>query len=178
MNSLATTDCSALNDCALPAATSFDQLYTTMQRQLLTHLMRLVGDRETAEDLCQESWLKALRAWNRRDPQASPAAWVYRIATNTAYDYLRRRRRIAFMPLLDTDQSPSDTPTMEARLDLGEPVRSALNQLPLIYRVPLVLHSYEGRSTKEIATALGCSTSAVKTRLFRARERFRQVYVE
>jgi DNA-directed RNA polymerase specialized sigma24 family protein len=50
--------------------------------------------------------------------------------------------------------------------------------LPPIYRVPLVLHSYEGRSTQEIATALGVTTSAVKTRLFRARERFRQVYVE
>jgi RNA polymerase sigma-70 factor, ECF subfamily len=156
----------------------FEELYSALQRPILAHLARLVGDREAAEDLCQESFLKALRAWEQRDPQASGAAWLYRIATNTAYDYLRRRRRIAFMPLLDTDQPPSATPSMEHRLDEGEPVERALRQLPPLYRVPLVLHSYEGHSTQEIASALGCSTSAVKTRLFRARERFRQVYVE
>jgi len=55
-------------------------------------------------------------------------------------------------------------------------VQAALKQIPPLYRIPLVLHMYEGRSTQEIADALGCSNSAVKTRLFRARERFRQVY--
>jgi RNA polymerase sigma-70 factor, ECF subfamily len=154
------------------------ELYATLRRPLLAHLTRLVGDPETAEDLYQESFLKALRAWEQRDSAASSGAWLYRIATNTAYDYLRRRRRIAFMPLLDSDQAPASSPTMESRLDEGEPVQHALDQLPPIYRVPLVLHSYEGRSTQEIATALGVTTSAVKTRLFRARERFRQVYVE
>lgn len=183
MHSPATTDYATTSrwvasDAISGDSPAFEEIYSTLQRPLLAHLTRLVGDREAAEDLCQESFLKALRAWSQRDPQASISAWLYRIATNTAYDYLRRRRRIAFMPLLDSDHAPSGAPTMETLLDDGEPVQVALDQLPAIYRVPLVLHSCEGRSTQEIASALGCSTSAIKTRLFRARERFRQIYVE
>ena len=151
-------------------------LYEEYQRALLAHLTRLVSDREVAEDLCQETFIKALRGWSQRDPSASVGAWLYRIATNTAYDYLRRRRRIRFMPLLDVEPPPSGDHSMESRLDEGEPVQRALEQLPAMYRLPLVLHSCEGHSTQEIATALGVSNSAVKTRLFRARERFREVY--
>ena len=151
-------------------------LYEEYQRPLLAYLMRLVSDREAAEDLCQETFIKVMRGWEQRDPSASLTAWLYRIATNTAYDYLRRRRRIRFTLLMDTDQPPSGEHSMESRLDEQEPVQAALEQIPAMYRLPLVLHSCEGRGTQEIAATLGCSNSAVKTRLFRARERFRQVY--
>jgi RNA polymerase sigma-70 factor (ECF subfamily) len=153
-----------------------EMLYEEYQRPLLAYLTRLVSDREAAEDLCQETFIKAMRGWDQRDTTASVTAWLYRIATNTAYDHLRRRRRIRFTGLMDTDQPPSGEHSMESRLDEQEPVRKALEQIPAMYRLPLVLHSYEGRGTQEIADALGCSNSAVKTRLFRARERFRQVY--
>ncbi len=158
------------------AGAYIEMLYEEYQRPILAHLTRLVGDRETAEDLSQETFIKAMRAWEGRDPTASVAAWLYRIATNTAYDHLRRRRRIRFTPLIDTDQPPTGEHSMESRLDEREPVQNALAQLPAMYRLPLLLHSCEGHSTQEIADALGCSNSAVKTRLFRARDRFRQVY--
>jgi RNA polymerase sigma-70 factor (ECF subfamily) len=151
-------------------------LYEEYQRPVLAYLTRLVSDRETAEDLCQETFIKAMRGWEGRDPSASVAAWIYRIATNTAYDFLRRRRRIRFMSLIDGDSPPSGAHSMESRLDEEEPVQQALAQLPAMYRLPLVLHSCEGRSTQEIADAMGVSNSAIKTRLFRARERFREVY--
>ncbi len=151
-------------------------LYEEYQRPVLAYLTRLISDPQAAEDLCQETFIKALRGWEARDPNASVIAWLYRIATNTAYDHLRRRRRIRFTQLVDTDQPPSGAHSMESRLDEEEPVQRALAELPPIYRLPLVLHSCEGHSTQEIADALGCSNSAVKTRLFRARERFRQVY--
>lgn len=158
------------------ANSGIESLYQHYQRPILAYLMRLVSDRETAEDLCQETFVKALRGWAQHDPQASAAAWLYRIATNTAYDYLRRRRRIHFTSLFEAEPTFSSDNSMESRLDEGEPVHIALAQIPPLYRVPLMLHTCEGRSTQEIADALGCSNSAVKTRLFRARERFRQVY--
>ena len=158
------------------AGAYIEVLYDEYQRPLLAYLTRLVSDREAAEDLCQETFIKAMRGWDQRDAAASVTAWLYRIATNTAYDYLRRRRRIRFTALMDTDQPPNGAHSMESRLDEQEPVQKALEQIPVMYRLPLVLHSCEGRGTQEIATALGCSNSAVKTRLFRARERFRQVY--
>lgn len=153
-----------------------EPLYADYRRPVLAYLTRLVGDREAAEDLCQETFIKAMRGWDGRDPSASAVSWLYRIATNTAYDYLRRQRRIRFTPLLDAEDSAGETIALGSRLDEREPVLRALEQIPAMYRLPLVLHSYEGRSTQEIADSLGVSNSAIKTRLFRARERFRQVY--
>jgi RNA polymerase sigma-70 factor, ECF subfamily len=136
----------------------------------------MVGDHEAAEDLCQETFLKALRSWAQHDPQANAVAWIYRIATNTAYDHLRRHRRVRFTALVEQDPLPSGAHTMESRVAEGEPVRTTLEQLPARYRDLLVLHAYEGHSTREIATALGCTDIAVKMRLFRARARFREIY--
>lgn len=155
--------------------TCIETLYEQYQQPMLAYLTRLVSDREAAEDLCQETFIKALRSWATHDPSASSTAWLYRIATNTAYDYLRRRRRIRFTPLADVDQRSGAEESI-SNLDEREPVQRALAQIPAIYRLPLVLHSCEGHSTQEIADRLGCSNSAIKTRLFRARERFRQVY--
>jgi len=156
-------------------AYSVERLYCEHRRPLLAHLARLVGDREAAEDLCQETFLKALRSWARHDPAASPVAWLYRIATNTAYDHLRRHRRVALAPLVEVE-APAGALAPGTRLEEGESVRRALAQLPAQYRVPLLLHAYAGHSLGEIAAALGCSHAAVKMRLLRARERFREVY--
>jgi len=151
-------------------------LYEKYQRPLLSHLTRLVRDETTAEDLCQETFIKALRNWHRHDPHASAVAWLYRIATNTAYDYLRRQKRIHFTPLPQTDTLLSNAYTLEHQLEPGGPVQTALGQLPPHERVPLVMHSCNGYSTQEIADTLGCSNGAIKSRLFRARAHFRQVY--
>jgi RNA polymerase sigma-70 factor (ECF subfamily) len=152
-----------------------ERLYHEHRRPLLAYLARLVDDREAAEDLCQETFLKALRSWSRHDPAASPVAWLYRIATNTAYDHMRRRRRAVLAPLAEVDALAGAT-AAGAGLDVGVGVRRALAQLPARYRVPLLLHTCAGHSLQEIADALGCSHAAVKMRLLRARERFRQVY--
>ncbi|SRR5258706_8172963 len=153
---------------------SVERLYQEHRRPILAYLARLT-DREAAEDLCQETFLKALRGWAQHDQSASPVAWLYRIATNTAYDHLRRRRRAVFTPLIEALALP-DAHAPELWLDEREPVRNALAQLPARYRVPLLLQVCAGHSLNEIADALGCSSSAVKMRLLRARKRFRQVY--
>lgn len=160
------------------AVQSVECLYQSYRRAILLHLMRLVGEMETAEDLCQETFLKAWRAWPKRDPQASVTAWLYRIATNTAYDYLRRRRRIAFIPLSIAENTPHEGEPMEDQLDRGEPVHAALAQLPESYRVPLMLQVCAGFSTREISEVLGSTDNAVKSRLCRARMKFREAYRE
>jgi RNA polymerase sigma-70 factor, ECF subfamily len=156
--------------------TAIDALYRAQHGALLAYLIRLVGNHAAAEDLCHETFIKALRNWDQQGEVINTTAWLRRIATNTAYDYLRRRRRIRFTPLMEVDAPPSGAHSMESRLDEEEPVQQALAQIPAMYRLPLVLHSCEGRSTQEIAVAMGVSNSAIKTRLFRARERFREVY--
>lgn len=157
------------------AVIDLERLYNLYQRPLLSYLRRIVNDTEVAEDLCQETFVKAMRSWSSHNPDAR-VAWLYRIATNTAYSYLRRRRRIQFSPLLEEAPIPTPGHSMEARVDESEPVQAALSQIPPHYRALLLLSSYEGRSTQEIADALGCSSGAVKMRLFRARKYFREVY--
>jgi RNA polymerase sigma-70 factor (ECF subfamily) len=164
------------DQCAGSGAT-VEMLYAAYHGPVLAHLGRLVEDRATAEDLCQETFIKVLRAWESGAPIVNVGAWLYRIATNTAYDHLRRRRCIHFTSLCDAIQSPSGAHSMESRLNEQAPVQQALAQLPRQYRILLMLRDGAGHSTAEIADALGCSHNAIRLRLFRARARFRQVYL-
>ena len=156
-------------------AQAVEMLYHAYQRPLAAYLARLVDDREAAEDLCQDTFFKALRCWHQHDPAANPVAWLYRIATNTAYDYLRRRRRARIAPLVAAEELAGAC-LLERNVDSCEPVRDALAQLPEHYRAPLLMQVYAGHSTNEIAERLGCTPDAVKMRLLRARARLRQIY--
>ena len=152
------------------------QLYQTYQHPLLIHLLRMVGNHEIAEDLCQETFIRGLRHWPRRDSTASVGAWLYRIATNVAYDHLRRRRRVGFVALDQISAPASSEPEIAARLDRAAAIEQALAQIPHIYRLPLLLACYANHNTEEIARVLGCSCGTVRTRLHRARTRFREAY--
>jgi RNA polymerase sigma-70 factor, ECF subfamily len=157
----------------LTPAISIEQLYHDYHQPIRRYLNRLVSDRETAEDLCQETFIKALRHWNELEQVAVARNWIYRIATNTAYDYLRRRRRLASTRLTDEHEVASAVETF----DDAEPVWAALKHLPDQYRVPLLLQIWAGYSLNDIAAALGCNVTTIKTRVHRARLRFRQIYV-
>lgn len=151
------------------------QLYETYHRQVLGYLIRLVHDREVAEDLCQDTFLKAWSGWTQHKPDASAAGWLYRIATNTAYDHVRRTRRICFVPLIDTKYVDSGS-SMDTHLDMRATVQQALERVSDVDRVSLVLSVYMGYTAREIARIIGCSDAAVRIRLYRARIRFQQVY--
>jgi RNA polymerase sigma-70 factor, ECF subfamily len=161
----------------LTSATTIEQLYHDHRQPLQRYLDRLVSDRETAEDLCHETFIKALRHWNELEQEALARNWLYRIATNTAYDYLRRRRRVAITPLTNEHEATVCTVALETHFDDAEPVWAALNHLPDQYRVPLLLQLWAGYSLNDIAAALGCNVTTIKTRVHRARARFRQLYV-
>jgi RNA polymerase sigma-70 factor (ECF subfamily) len=156
-------------------AISIERLYQAHQRPLIAYLARLVRDHAIAEDLCQETFLKAIRGWAARRSTATTIAWLYRIATNTAYDHLRRRRAAGAL-LCYSDELLSRAPASEPQLEATELVRQALERMPARYRLPLIMHVLQGYNLDEIAAALGCSYDAVKMRLFRARECFQQVY--
>jgi RNA polymerase sigma-70 factor (ECF subfamily) len=155
---------------------TFCRLFESHQGEIAAYLARLVGDPALAEDLSQDTFEKALRALGRLPAEANVRAWLYRIATNTALDCLRRRKLITWLPLLDRDKDPTARSSFaEASLE-SVAVRRALDRMPPRYRVPLVLYACQGLSTREIALVLRLSPSGVKTRLYRAREKFRHIY--
>jgi RNA polymerase sigma-70 factor (ECF subfamily) len=155
---------------------AIEQLYQDYHKSILRYLTRLVSNRETAEDLCQETFIKALRHWRTLETKATVQSWLYRIATNTAYDYLRRCRRVNVTTLTDASSLFSDAYEPGRELERAEPIEAALNRLPAHYRIPLVLYAYAGYELKDIALALGSKTTTIKTRVHRARTQFRQVY--
>ena len=150
-----------------------EQLYLAHQRPITAYLARLVGDRETAEDLCQETFLKAMRGWAAHDPRASAVGWLYRIATNAAYDSLRRGKILRWTSL-DAAAGVSGDASHEQRLVDRATARAALACLPPDYRAALLL-SCGGYTAGEMAGALGCSDTAIRMRLHRARARLREM---
>ncbi|MBC8448698.1 MAG: RNA polymerase sigma factor [Chloroflexi bacterium] len=156
----------------------FEQLFRDYQQPILNYLYRLVGDAARAEELTQDAFVKAYRALPRLPAGANRRAWLYRIATNTGYDHLRRRRLVQWLPLLERDNPSFIHNGPEDSWGQQDAVQRALAQLPSRHRTVLILYSVQGYSTKEIAALLDISPGAVKTRLCRAREKFRQVYGE
>ena len=156
-----------------PLPPTIEQLYRDEHAPVLRYLQRLVDSRETAEDLVQETFVKALRHWDQRTG-ASARGWLFRIARNTAFDYLRRRRQLPVLPL-DDHTVPGTAPPMA--VDDTEPILEALRLLPDRYRVPLLLQLTGGYAPSDIAALLGCNAGTVRTRLHRARAQFRALYV-
>ena len=162
-------------------AWSFEQIYEVWQLPIFTYILRLVGNREQAEDLTQETFLKAFRALPKMSAGLQLAAWLYRIGTNTALDALRRSKLIAFQPWQNLGYEPAaggeglDPLTI---CETQELIRVALHRMPQGYRVALLAYRVDGRSHAEIARMLGIAPKGVKTYLSRATSSFLRHYRE
>jgi RNA polymerase sigma-70 factor, ECF subfamily len=155
---------------------SFERIYDEFKTPIYNYIYHLVGNREQADDLTQDTFLKAFKALPKMDASLKLSAWLYRIATNTAYDALRRRKLISWLPWQDLDHEPADmeSPDPQETIETTELVRQALSQMPHTYRAALLLYTQEGFSYKEIAEALNIAESGVKMYLSRARHSFRE----
>ncbi len=138
------------------------------------YLTRLTGDVDRAEELTQETFLRAYCALEKGAQWQNPRAWLYRVASRLAINEHRRRALLQWLPLRITDADPG--PQVEGNVAERLAVQGALAQLRPRYRVPLVLYLDEGYSVAEIANILDLSESAVKVRLHRARALFRRAY--
>ncbi|HWE60327.1 MAG TPA: sigma-70 family RNA polymerase sigma factor [Chloroflexota bacterium] len=167
---------------------SFTSVVERYQGPLIQFLYGMVGNREQAEDLAQDTLIKAYEAMERRrSGQEFSAGWLFRIARNTAIDALRRKRLISWLPFGEEHESavsaalPRSGPAGEdfaGTLADRELIQQVLRRLPDRYRACLLLRTVVGMSNGEIAETLGMSVRNVNTTLFRARERFRQVFTQ
>lgn len=163
-------------EARLGSEAAFSALFERFQTPIVNYVYRLVGDWDVAHDLAQDAFLKAYTALPRTDDTLQFSPWLYRIATNTALDALRRRKRINWVPFkLDMDP-PSSVPDMAIRNAEGDAIQKALSQVPADQRICLVLNMYQGLSYKEIAETLGISVNLVAVRIYRGREKFIEAY--
>lgn len=170
----------------------FEAWFAQYHLPLLEYLYGMMRDREWAADLVQETFLQAYSAAGC-DPTAiaHPQAWLYRIATNAALSALRRTRRLRWLPLSivepEAGASSSDRWRRPDVADLAsqdiaatvaerDAVWYVLAALPPRWRAVLLLQTTGGFEVREIAAQLGISEGNVRKLLFRAKERFRQIY--
>lgn len=153
---------------------TFLELVAGHQKAILNYLYRLVGDPDVAEDLTQDTFVKAYRAMDSLDLRAESAdrrrAWLYRIAHNTATDHLRRRARLRWLGLDELRSKGGADPLDE--LVQREPVVGALAELSPEQREVLILFGYVGLTAAEVAEVLGITAEAARKRRQRAREAF------
>ncbi len=167
--------------------TSFELLLQRYRIPLVNFLYRMVRDSAQAEDLAQEVFLRVYRARKDYAPSAKFTTWLFRIATNLALNSIRdgRHRQLD----VSIDQTVDDGEQEHARVDVADKspdvehrllerdrammIRRAVDALPGKQRAAVLLHKYQGLDYADIARALECSESALKSLLFRAYETLR-----
>lgn len=162
---------------------AFAKLVDRYQHEVFSVAMRMVADTTHAEDVAQESFVRAWRALDGFRHEAQFSTWLYRITVNTAITHKTRRSRKATTNLEDApeviDRSTSSDPAaMGDNLSLHEELRNALAEIPPDQRQVVILKDVEGWSHREIADALDISVGATKVRLHRAHVRLRKLLRE
>jgi RNA polymerase sigma-70 factor (ECF subfamily) len=157
---------------------AFVQIYEHFSPQIHRYVFRLIGNQEQADDVTQETFLKAFQSIHGISRDSNLGAWLYRIASNVCFDLMRRRKLITWMPILEENDRSSEftEDDFSPRVIESQLVRRALGEMPPALAVCLVLRSVEGFSCEEIAEILKIPKGTVFSRLARARESFMEVY--
>jgi RNA polymerase sigma-70 factor, ECF subfamily len=163
---------------------AFTELVERYQTRLLNFIYRTIGDRDRAEDLVQEVFIRVYRHLHRFDRSKKFSTWVYTIASNLAKNELRNRSRnplVLFQTMRqgDEEERPLEFEDSTTRPDdlfrkrhLRELVELTVARLPAHHREVFVLRELEGKSYEEIAEITDCNLGTVKSRLNRARTAF------
>jgi len=159
---------------------AYREIVDAYRDRIITVVARVAGPGADAEDLAQDAFLKAFAALDRFDGRSALFTWIYRIAVNTARDWVDYRRRRPVVPLEGTFGGPSEPVDPSAppgelaeRDELRASVRDAVERLAEPFRTTLILREMEGHSYEEVAEILGVSIGTVESRLFRARVKLR-----
>ena len=144
---------------------SYNLLVSRWEKRVYNYLLRLVGHREDALDLCQDVFLKAYQNLRSLDDPGRFAGWLFRIAHNEAYSLLRRNRPESPLECEPRPQPPSPR-LLPVETSLA--VESALRRLSADQREAVLLKVYQGFKFEEMAEVLACPVSTVKSRLYTA----------
>jgi len=167
---------------------AYRELIRRYQRPVFSLIYRMVRDRELAEDLAQETFIKVLNAIESYRPEYKFSSWIFKIANNAAIDQLRRRGldtlSLDGSPHAETSEAIESTTlqvgdSRESQLDevtnreLGSQIEAAIGKLRPEYRSCILLRHVDGRPYEEIAQILGLPLGTVKTYIHRARNELR-----
>jgi RNA polymerase sigma-70 factor (ECF subfamily) len=147
-------------------------------RRIFVQIYRIVGNAADAQDLTQETFIKALQRQDQLKDEQKAAHWLSRIATNTALDFLRRHGRVTHCELELAPEMSGDTPEqIVLRAEHREYLADGLRLLSPRERAALLLRDVEGLPAEEVAKRLDCSKATVRSHIANARIKFRR-YME
>ena len=183
------TDQEVVERASTGSEAAYRELVRRYQRPVFSLTYRMVRDRELAEDLTQETFVKVLNAIDRYRPEYKFSSWIFKIANNAAIDHLRRREldtlsldggpdavtpdRVQATSLQLGDGAESQLEELEAR-ELGTQIERAIGALRPEYRACIIMRHVEGRAYDEIADVLDLPLGTVKTYIHRARAELRE----
>jgi RNA polymerase sigma-70 factor (ECF subfamily) len=161
-----------------PDRAAFDRLFEEFSPPIFNYVLRMVGDADRAADITQDTFIKAYRKLDTLTDETSTRSWLYRIATNTAIDEMRRRRWVRPMQPDDAHHDRPDTgPGPEATVmnaTLDDRIQRSLMRLRPNHRQCLILSDLEDMSAQQVGEVMGLSYGAVRTLLCRARGEMRR----
>ena len=152
-----------------------DRLIEQYQHRLLRYLISLSGNRELAEDLFQETWIRVLERGHQYDGKHEFNTWLYAVARNLTIDYLRKKSPVSLDAMMeDEDHAPLEPPDTRPMAwevveqhEQAERISAAMIGLPAEYREAIVLRFQDGLGLEEIAAVIGAPLGTVKSRLYR-----------
>ncbi len=161
---------------------AYDELVKRHQERIYATIYHMTSNHEDANDLAQESFIKAYHALKSFKGGSSFYTWLYRIAVNKTINFLKQRRNKTHISLNNMDFNAEHDPDMMALIsdktprreagltELQEKLNAALMKLSEPHRLVVVLHDVQGLSHEEIAQVAGCNIGTVRSRLFYARQ--------
>jgi RNA polymerase sigma-70 factor (ECF subfamily) len=167
---------------------AYDQLVRRYQERIYSTVYHMTANHEDANDLAQESFIKAFQALSSFKGGSSFYTWVYRIAVNKTINFLKQRKNRSQLSLNDLDLNAENDPDLVAlvsentpRRDAGlselqEKLNTAMQKLSDHHRLVVTLHDVQGMSHEEIAKIMDCNVGTVRSRLFYARQQL-QAYL-
>jgi RNA polymerase sigma factor (sigma-70 family) len=161
---------------------AYDELVRRYQERIYATVYHMTSNHEDANDLVQDSFIKAFQALRSFKGGSSFYTWLYRIAVNKTINFLKQRKNRTHMSLNDLDFNAEHDPDLMALIsdknprrdaglsELQEKLNAALLKLSEAHRLVVVLHDVQGLSHEEIAQVAGCNIGTVRSRLFYARQ--------
>jgi len=167
---------------------AYDELIRRYQERIYATIYHMTANHEDANDLAQETFIKAYQALKSFKGDSSFFTWVYRIAVNKTINFLKQRKNKTHMSLNDLDFNAEHDPDLVALvsdktprrdvnlIELQEKLNGAMQKLSEIHRLVVTLHDVQGLSHEDISKIMGCNTGTVRSRLFYARQQL-QAYL-
>lgn len=170
------TDNELVKQCLEGNNEAFSELISRYKRLIYSVAYKFSRDNEEVNDMAQEAFIKIYRSLSKYDSQYKFSTWSVKVATNICLDHVRRKKfnSVSLEEIENFTGSSNSPEEYFLRKEHTQVLRNAIDGLPEIYRIPIIMYHQKGMSYKEIADSLGKPMSIIKNRIFRARHALKE----